>query len=148
MNNVQSAIITPVLAAGSTTNPYLYSINITQRLCSPACADNPPVFVPQFAVTSISSLGSNMYMANVRVQGLISYVPCGKTSCCAKTQPLSQTFSIPFVSETTPSSVEVTIAGPVVNEISVSSCQSCSRTFVSETPLSVNVVTAEATAGN
>jgi hypothetical protein len=148
MANVQSAIITPVLAAGSTANPYLYSINITQKLCSPACADNPPVFVPQYSVVGISSLGGNMYVATVRVQGLISYVPCGKTSCCAKTQPLSQTFTIPFVSETAPLNVEVTIVGSVVNEIATSACQSCSRTFVSETPLSVNIVTEAATAGN
>lgn len=142
MSNVQSAIITPVLAAGSTENPYLYSINITQRLCSPACADNPPVFTPQFQVTNIASLGGNMYMATIRVQGLISYVPCGKTSCCAKTQPLSQSFTIPFESTTAPTNVTITPVGATVNEVATSACQTCSRTFVSETPVSVNVVTA------
>lgn len=148
MNNVQSAIITPVLAAGSTTNPYLYSINITQKLCSACCASSTPVFAPQFSVENISSLGSNMYVATIRVQGLISYVPCGKTSCCAKTQPLSQTFTIPFVSEDAPLNVLVTLAGGTVNEIATTACQTCSRTFVSETPLSVNVVTTAATTGN
>lgn len=142
MSNVQSAIITPVLAAGSTASPYLYSINITQRLCSPACAENPPVFYPQFSLVGISALGGTAYAATIRCQGLISYVPCGKTSCCAKTQPLSQTFTIPFESATAPTSVVVSPVGSTVNEISTSACQTCSRTLVSETPLSVDVVTA------
>ena len=142
MSNVQSAIITPVLAAGSTTNPYVYSINITQRLCSPACAENPPIFTPQFSVTGISALGGTAYAATIRVQGMISYVPCGKSSCCSKTQPLSQSFTIPFDSATVPTSVTVTPIGGTVNEVTTSACQTCSRTFVSETPLSINVVTA------
>jgi hypothetical protein len=139
MNSVQSAIITPVLAAGSTASPYLYSINITQRLCSACCAESTPVFVPQFSVEGISSLGGEMYAATVRVQGMISYVPCGKTSCCAKTQPLSQTFTIPFTSATAPTSVTVGLKGGVVNSIVTSACQTCSRTFVSESPISVTV---------
>lgn len=139
MNSIQSAIITPVLAAGSTASPYSYSINITQRLCSPACAENPPVFAPQFSVENISSLGGTLYAATVRAQGLISYVPCGRTSCCAKTQPLSQSFIIPFTSETAPASVTVSLAGGVVNSIVTSACQTCSRTFVSECPLSITV---------
>lgn len=142
MNNVQSAIITPVLAAGSTTNPYLYSINITQRLCQSCCAENPPIFNPSFSLANLSSLGGNMYMATIRVQGLISYVPCGKTSCCGKTQALSQTFTIPIESETAPTTVIPTVAGPTVNGIATTACQTCSRTLVSETPLSINVVTA------
>jgi hypothetical protein len=139
MNNVQSAIITPVLAAGSTASPYLYSVNLTQRLCSAACSENPPVFTPQFSKESISSLGGTLYAVTIRVQGLISYVPCGKTSCCAKTQPLSQSFTIPFTSATAPTSVTIELAGDVVNSIVTSACQTCSRTFVSECPLSVTV---------
>lgn len=139
MSNVQSAIITPVLAAGSTESPYLYSINITQKLCSAACSENPPVFAPQFSVEAISSLGGTLYAATVRVQGLISYVPCGKCSCCAKTQPLSQVFTIPFTSTAAPTSVTVALAGGVVNSIVTSACQTCSRTFVSESPLSVTI---------
>lgn len=139
MNNVQSAIITPVLAAGSTASPYLYSINITQKLCSPACVENPPVFAPQFTKESVSSLGGNLYAVTVRVQGLISYVPCGKCSCCAKTQPLSQVFTIPFTSETEPTSVTIALAGGVVNTIVTTACQTCSRTFVCECPLSITV---------
>lgn len=139
MSSVQSAIITPVLAAGSTASPYSYSINITQKLCSATCAENSPVFAPAFSVESISNLGDDLYAATVRVQGLISYVPCGKCSCCAKTQPLSQTFTIPFTSATAPTSVTVALAGGVVNTIVTSACQTCSRTFVSESPISVTI---------
>ena len=39
MNKIQSAVITPILAAGSVASPYNFLINITQRLCYPACAD-------------------------------------------------------------------------------------------------------------
>lgn len=139
MNNVQTAIITPVLAAGSTASPYLYSINITQRLCSPACADNPPIFNPQFSMLEVANIGGTMYVATIKVQGLITYVPCGKTNCCSKTQPLAQTFTIPFVSTTAPSSVEVSTIGSTVNTIATSPCQSCSRTFVSETPINISI---------
>lgn len=145
MSSVQSPIITPVLVAGSTASPYTYLINITQRLCSTCCSENAPVFAPQFVLESISSLGNNVYVANMRVQGLISYIPCGGNACCAKTQPLSSTFTLPFTSETYPSSVTIDSVGQIVNSLSVSGCQTCSRSFVSETPLSISVTAAAAT---
>lgn len=142
MSNVNAAVITPVLAAGSTVSPYLYSINITQRLCSSACSEGNVIFAPQFSVESVSSVGEGTYVATCRVQGLISYVPCGKTSCCGKSQPLSQTFTIPFSSTAAPTSVTIAPVGATVNTIATSPCQTCSRTLVSETPVSVTVATA------
>lgn len=140
-NNVQSATITPILVAGSTESPYLYLVNITQKLCVKACVDNPPVFTPQFFVKSVSSLGNNLYAATVQVQGTISYVPCCQSSCCARMQTLYQAFTIPFVSETAPTNVTIA-SGDTVNTIAATACQNCSRTFVSETPLTLTVTTA------
>lgn len=145
MSSVQSPIITPVLVAGSTASPYTYLVNITQRLCSTACSENPPVFAPQFTLESVSRLGNNVYVANIRVQGLISYVPCGGNVCCAKTQPLSGVFSLPFTSETYPSSVTIESVGQTVNALNTAACQTCSRTFISETPISIAVVGAAVT---
>lgn len=139
MNTVQSATITPVLAAGSTTSPYLFLINISQRLCTKACVDNPPVFTPQYTLVGYTSLGGTAYAAIIQVQGLISYVPCGSNNCCAKTQPLSQKFTVPFQSPTAPTSVSVEAVGATVNTIATTACQTCSRTFVSETPISLTV---------
>ncbi len=54
MNKIQAPVITPVLAAGSTASPYYYQVNITQRLCFPTCAENMPVFSPQFSLVGIA----------------------------------------------------------------------------------------------
>ena len=75
-NKIQAAVITPVLAAGSVASPYFYEVNITQRLCYPTCADNTPVFNPQFSLKSLSQVGTGRYVATVHVEGIISYVPC------------------------------------------------------------------------
>ena len=137
-NKIQSAVITPVLAAGSTTTPYYYLLNITQRLCFPTCADNTPVFTPQFTLVGITQVGTGQYIATIRVQGIISYVPCNGGCCCTKTQPLSQEFTIPIASATAPTSVTV-VAGNTINSVAATSCNPCSRTFVSETPLTITV---------
>lgn len=141
MNKLQSPIITPVLAAGSTASPYYYLVNITQRLCFPTCADNTPVFDPKFSLVGVSQLGTGQYAATIRVQGIISYVPCNGGCCCTKTQPLSQTFTLPIASATAPTSVTITV-GSTINDVATTDCQKCSRTFVSETPLSIAVTTA------
>ena len=137
-NKIQAAVITPVLAAGSTTSPYYYLVNITQRLCFPTCADNTPVFAPQFTLAGTTMVGTGQYIATIRVQGIISYVPCNGGCCCTKTQPISQEFTIPIASATAPTSVTV-VAGNTINSVAATSCNPCSRTFVSETPLTVTV---------
>lgn len=137
-SKIQSAVITPVLAAGSTTSPYYYLLNITQRLCFPTCADNTPVFTPQFTLVGTTQVGTGQYIATIRVQGIISYVPCNGGCCCTKTQPLSQEFTIPIASATAPTSVTV-VAGNTINSVAATSCNPCSRTFVSETPLTITV---------
>ena len=140
MNKLQSPVITPVLAAGSTASPYYVQVYITQRLCYPTCVENTPVFAPQFALVGVSQVGAGQYAATFRVQGIISYVPCNG-GCCTKSQPLSGTFTIPIASATAPTAVTVT-AGATVNAIATTACQKCSRTFVSETPLSLTVTVA------
>lgn len=137
-SKIQSAVITPVLAAGSTASPYYYLLNITQRLCFPTCADNTPVFTPQFTLVGTTQVGTGQYIATIRVQGIISYVPCNGGCCCTKTQPLSQEFTIPIASATAPTSVTV-VAGNTINSVAATSCNPCSRTFVSETPLTITV---------
>ena len=137
MNKIQSAVITPVLAAGSVASPYFYQINITQRLCYPACADEMPVFNPQFQLVSTALVGTGQYVATIRVQGIISYVQCGGGCNCTKQQPLVQEFQIPIASATAPT---VTITpGTTVNAISAAACQPCSRTLASDTPLTITV---------
>ena len=70
---------------------------------------------------------------------------CGCGGCnggcgCTKQQPLSQDFTIPIQSASTPT---VTIEqGAAMNAVAASACQPCSRTFVSETPITVTVATA------
>lgn len=142
MNNnmIQPAVITATLAAGSTTSPYYAQVNISQRLCYKTCADVAPVFNPQFSVVSLDAVGTNQYVLTVNVQGIISYVPCGG-GCCTKQQPINQNFTIPIYSTTALTGVTVA-AGSVVNSVSASACQNCSRVFVSETPLTITAATA------
>lgn len=134
-----SAIISPVLAAGSTTSPYLFLVNLTQRLCQATCVGQNPVFAPIFSLVGFSNVGTNAYVAVINVQGIISYTPCNKNNCCCtKTQLVNQNFTIPFTSATAPTSVSIT-QGAAVNSVSAQPCQACSRTFVSETPINLIV---------
>ena len=138
---LNSAIITPVLAAGSTSSPYRYQVNISQRLCFATCVGQTPVFNPIFSLVGYSPVGTGEYVATVNVQGLISYTPCNGDGCCTKTQVLNQNFTIPFYSAAAPTSVSVG-QGTAVNSVVGQPCQSCSRSFVSETPITLTVATA------
>lgn len=132
-----SAIITPVIAAGA-VDPYFVQVNISQRLCHSCCVTQPPVFTPVFSVVGFSPVGTNQYVATIHVEGVISYVPCGAGPCCSKSQVLSQDFTVPFFSVAVPTSVTIA-AGVPVNTIAVAACQTCSRSFVSETPLTLTI---------
>ena len=138
MGKITSAIITPVLAAGSTTSPYLFQVNITQRLCHSSCIGLQPSFFPVFSFKEISKVADNQYMVRVHLEGTIVYVPCDGNECCTKGQLISQDFSIPVASVNTPTSVTVE-GGTPVNAIVGQPCQKCSRTFVSEAPLSLTI---------
>lgn len=138
MKNFNYATITPVLAAGSTTSPYFYQVNISQKLCQKSCVESNPSFIPTFSVKSISEVGTGQYMATIHVEGLISYTPCNGNVCCTKSQLISQDFSIPFASTTAPTSVTVT-SGVAVNAVTGSMCQNCSRSFVSEVPITLTI---------
>ena len=133
-----SAIITATLGAGSIDSPYYVQVNIAQRLCSPACETQTPVFAPTFSLVNFSEVGATQYVATIKVEGIISYVPCGGNACCTRTQVLSQTFTVPFTSATAPTSVTIA-SGVSVNSIVTSGCQSCSRDFESETPITLTV---------
>lgn len=137
-NKTNSATITPVLAAGSADSPYFILVNITQRLCSKTCASRPPVFSPRFSLAGFSQVGTGQYVATVHVEGVICYSPCETGGCCDRTQNVSQDFTVPFASATAPSSVSVE-QGASVNAMAAADCQKCSRTFVSETPLTLTV---------
>jgi hypothetical protein len=137
------AIISATLAAGSVTSPYFYQVNVTETLCKNSCSEATPDFKPVFALVSYSNVGKGQYMATVSCSGVICYIPCGGGACCTKSQLVSQLFTIPFYSEDAPESVILT-QGVSVNAISVKGCQSCGNVFVSETPLSLDVVTAAA----
>lgn len=137
-NTTNSAIITPVLGAGSTDSPYYWEINITQRLCRKTCADRTPIFQPSFSLVGWGAVGTGQYMATISVQGVISYVPCDGNECCMQTQMVAQTFSLPFASGTAPTSVSIS-SGSTVNAVVVAPCRNCGRTFVSETPLQLSV---------
>ena len=136
MNN--SAIITPVLAAGSTSSPYLVQVSISQRLCFATCAESNPVFSPEFTLVGFSQVGEGAYVAMINVRGVISYTPCGADCCATKSQLIDQTFTVPFASTTAPTSVTIS-QGASVNMIAAHPCQKCSRAFVSETPITMTV---------
>lgn len=136
-NKIQPAVITPVLALGSSASPYFLQVNITQRLCFQTCVEQTPVFSPSFSLLGVSQVGASQYIATIRVEGIISYVPCNGGCECTKQQPLSQEFTVPISSTSTPT---VTITkGATVNAMAASGCQRCSRQFVSETPLTITV---------
>lgn len=133
-----SAIITPILAAGSTTSPYQFDVNVTQRLCFGACVGQSPIFNPTFEVEGISLLSPGLYGVTVLMKGTIQYVPCGQSNCCSKMQIISQEFNIPVASATALTTATVT-AGVAVNAIVGEPCQNCSRQFVSDIPLTLTV---------
>lgn len=79
--------------------------------------------------------------ATIHVEGVVAYVPCASSPCCTRTMVISQNFTIPFFSAAAPAEVTVT-AGVPVNSVAVSPCQTCSRNFVCELPMTLTVTTA------
>ena len=138
MGKTNSAIITPVLAAGSTASPFYWLVNIAQRLCHKSCVEATPLFQPTFTVVSFSEVGTNQYVATIRVDGAIIYTPCDGNVCCTKMQKIGQEFTLPFTSATAPTSVTVT-AGTPINAIVGAMCQQCSRQFVNDTPITLTI---------
>lgn len=137
-NKIQPSVITPVLAIGSSASPYFVQVQIGQRLCFPTCADNTPVFAPQFSVKSLSQVASTQFVVTLHVEGIISYVQCNGGCNCTKQQPVSQDFTLP-ISSTSASPVVTITQGATVNAIATVGCQTCSRNLVSETPLTITV---------
>ena len=135
------AIIHATLAVGaSATAPY-YDVNISQVLCVPACEGETPVFSPSFSVQSIEEVGTNQYLVHVHVEGVISYVPCHCGCCQTKSQVVSQNFVVPVFSAARIESATIE-AGTTLNDIVKKPCQLCSSDFVSDTPITINLVTA------
>ena len=137
-NNSRRAAINVTLAAGSTTSPYTFRANITQKLCRKTCLTDTPVFQPRFSLLGYAQAGAGQYSARVHVEGTIVYDPCGTDGCCAQQMIVSQDFTIPFVSTTAPTSVTLS-QGEAYNAMAGNGCERCSRTFVSETFLTLTV---------
>lgn len=137
-NKVNSAIITPVLAAGSVASPYFVLVNLTQKLCSKTCVSRAPVFSPTFSVVGVTSVASGQFIATVHVEGIICYSPCNTNGCCDNSQIVSQDFTIPFTAASASPSVTIT-QGPSINAMSSVDCHTCSKVFVCETPLTMTV---------
>jgi hypothetical protein len=83
-------------------------------------------------------VATGQYVATIHVEGIISYVRCGGGCECTMQQPLSTNFTVPIAKSTTPTAIALS-AGAAVNTIAVAGCQQCSKTFVSETPLTITV---------
>ena len=132
------ATITAILGLGSAESPYFVQVNISQRLCSPTCVGQTPVFNPSFSYKSIAEVGTGQYVVTIHVEGLISYVPCGSNTCGTRSQLISQDFTLPLASATAPTSVTI-VAGASVNSVEQTGCQDCSKNFVSESPLTITV---------
>lgn len=136
-----AAIIHATLAASSVASPYYYDINITQQLCHPACVDENPVFTPQFSVLSIELVGTSQYLINCHVEGTVHYILCGCSSCSTRAQVISQDFSIPVFSAAAITAATVA-AGVSSNVMAKEPCQKCSKTFVSDTPITLTTTSA------
>lgn len=138
MMKQNAAVITATLAAGSTTSPYFFEVNISQRLCYKSCVEAQPSFSPIFTLKGVSNVGTNQYVATIHIEGVIAYTPCDGNVCCTKGQLVSQDFTIPFASATAPTNVTIASGAPV-NIIAGSLCQKCSRSFVSAVPVTLTV---------
>ena len=132
------ANISATLAAGSVASPFYYQVNITEQLCKNSCGNATPDFNPTFVLMNYTPVGLNQYVANISVRGTICYVPCGSGACCTKPQLVYGTFSVPFYSETVPTSVTIS-QGAAINDISTSGCNRCGNTFVCECPLTLTL---------
>ena len=132
------ANITATLALGSTATAPYYDVNITQQLCTPACVYETPVFAPTFSVKSIAQVGTSQYLVVLHVEGVINYIPCNCGTCCTRSQVVSQDFTIPVYSATAINSVTPAI-GAIQNGIAKIACCLCSKTFVSDVPLTLTI---------
>lgn len=132
------AVITATLAASSTASPFLYDVNISQRLCSEACTDETPVFEPQFTLKTVAPGGvTGLWLVTINAHGVINYIPCGCGSCATRSQIIDQDITISLQSVTEPT---VTLTkGLTVNGMVKESCRNCSRMFVSDTGVSITV---------
>lgn len=130
--------ITATLAAGSTAIPFYYEVEIAHELCCKTCAESAPVFTPAFSAGEIKTVGTDQYLININVQGVVTYNPCGNV-CTAKSEAISESFAIPYYATTAPTSVEVT-QGATVNAIDTDPCKTCGKALVSTTPLSITIV--------
>ncbi len=135
------ANITATLAVGATATAPYYDVNITQQLCTPACVDETPVFSPTFMVKSIANVGTSQYLVVIHVEGVVNYIPCNCGPCCTRSQVISQDFTIPVFSATPVTAVNPSV-GTVQNGIARISCCACSKTFVSDVPLTLTITNA------
>ena len=133
-----AAVITPVLAAGSVESPYYVQVNLSKKLCKKVCVKDIPVFAPVYSYKGLANVGTNQYVVTVHVEGAISYNPCHSCGCSAEVEVVSQDFTIPLYATAEPTSVTIA-AGVSVNAISADGCETCSKNFVSETPLTITV---------
>jgi hypothetical protein len=133
-----STNITTTLGLGSIDSPYYVQVHIVQRLCSPVSENQVPIFNPTFSVVSFAEVGSGQYVAIVKVEGIIYYNPCGGNTCATRMLTINETFPIPFASTTAPTSVTIS-AGTIANSLSMAPCQSSTREFVSDVPISLTV---------
>ena len=132
------AVITATLAVGATATAPYYDVNITQQLCTPACVDETPVFVPQFSVKNIVKVGTSQYLVVMHAEGVINYVPCNCGTCCTRSQVVSQDFTIPVFSATAIASVSASV-GAIQDGIARVACCSCRKTFVCDAPLTLTI---------
>jgi hypothetical protein len=132
-----SANVTFTLGAGSSASPFFGMVNLSQRLCAPVCSNDIPLFTPKFTLESFSSVGTGQYVATISMEGVINYSSSGN-DCCARMMIVKQSFTIPFVSATEPTSVTIT-SGITVNAVNTPACQNYSRDFVSETPITITI---------
>lgn len=130
--------ITTELAAGSVASPFFYEAVLTQTLCHKTCADATPVFAPAFSFVSTQNVGTDQYLINLHIEGVIHYIPCGGNQCCVKAEAISEDFALPYYATAAPTSVIVT-AGATENAINAEPCKECSDTFVSKTPLTITI---------
>lgn len=130
--------ITPVLAAGSTASPYSYQLQLSRTLCKEACSAQTPVFNPRISMLGFAAVSSGNYVATLRLEGLVSYVPCGQEQCCTKSELVSEVFTVPFTSTTAPTSVAVAV-GTAVNTIVRQGCRNCSRAYTSSIPMTLTI---------
>lgn len=136
------AIIVATMAAGKTSSPYIFNVAITQSLCEATCVDEKPVFTPSFSVVDIESAGiTNLYNITIHVEGVVNYTPCYCSTCCTRSQIISQDFVLPIYSTTAIADITLS-SGSASNGVVKHSCCNCSKIFVCDVALSATVVTA------